>query len=404
MPDTETYDIAVVGAGPAGLATALAMASSGLKTVVIAPPTNLHDGRTAALFSGSIEFLKRIGAWANAASNAEPLLGIRIVDATEHIFRAPELNFAASEIGSDAFGFNVPTSSLTQALEAASQGKLKRIVSAGVRSIDLDAKAGHAMLTTEEGQTFRARLVCAADGRNSLCRKAAGISTKSWNYDQAALVCSFTHSRPHAGVSTEFHRGAGPLTVVPMPGNASSLVWVERPPEAARLAALSDCDFGSELSKHLSGLLGTIGPTSQRRLFPLSGLTATTFGQNRVALIGEAAHVMPPIGAQGLNLTLRDAATLAELVGNAHARAEDIGGTALLESYEARRRSDVSSRVWSIDLMNRSLLANFLPVHLTRGAGLAALKTFGPLRRWVMAQGITPSFATPALMLPAPPA
>lgn len=404
MTDSKIFDIAVIGAGPAGLAAALAMASFGLKTVVIAPPANLQDGRTAALFSGSIEFLKRLGAWGHAADAAAPLSTMRLIDATGHIFRAPEVNFTSAEIGIEAFGFNVPNAALTKALEMASLGKLERVVSAGVRSLELASESGPAYLTTQEGQTFAACLICGADGRNSLCRTAAGIATKSWSYDQAALVCSFSHSRPHAGVSTEFHRSAGPLTVVPMPGNASSLVWVERPAEAARIAGLSDLDFAAELSKHLGGLLGTIALASQRRVFPLSGLTATTFGQNRVALVGEAAHVMPPIGAQGLNLSLRDAATLAEIAGHSHARMEDIGGPAVLREYEKRRRADVSSRVWGIDLMNRSLLAEFLPVHLTRGAGLAALKTFGPLRRWVMAEGIAPSFATPALMRPVAPA
>ena len=403
MPDSELFDIAVVGAGPAGFATALALANCGLKTVVIAPPANLKDGRTAALFSGSIEFLKRLGAWDHAADAAAPLSTMRLIDATGHIFRAPEVNFTAAEIGIEAFGFNVPNAALTQALETASRGKIERVVSAGVRLIELGPAQGPAILTTSEGETFAARLICGADGRNSFCRTAAGIATKNWSYDQAALVCTFSHTRPHAGVSTEFHRSAGPLTVVPMPGNKSSLVWVERPAEAARILELSDADFTIELSKPLGGLLGTIGAITQRRVFPLSGLTAQTFGQNRVALVGEAAHVMPPIGAQGLNLSLRDAATLAEIVGHNHARMEDIGGPALLKEYENRRRADVSSRVWAIDLMNRSLLAEFLPVHLTRGAGLAALKTFGPLRRWIMAEGIAPSFATPALMQPVAP-
>ena len=402
MADSKIFDIAVVGAGPTGLATGLAMASIGLKTVVIAPPANLQDGRTAALFAGSIEFLKRLGVWSHVAEAAAPLRTIRLVDATGHIFRAPEVNFIADEIGIEAFGFNVPNAGLTQALETAARGKLERVVSAGVRSLELGAVNGPAELTTQEGQTFAARLICGADGRQSLCREAADIATRSWSYDQAALVCSFSHSRPHNGVSTEFHRSAGPLTVVPMPGDTSSLVWVERPAEATRISKLSDPDFVVELSKHLGGLLGTIERASQRRVFPLSGLTATKFGQNRVALVGEAAHVMPPIGAQGLNLSLRDAATLAELVGHRHARMEDIGGPAVLEDYENRRRADVSSRVWGIDLMNRSLLAEFLPIHLTRGAGLTALKAFGPLRRWVMAEGISPSYATPTLMLPAP--
>ena len=398
MKDQSSADVIVVGAGPAGLVTGLAMAHAGLKTVVAAPRADAHDGRTAALFQGSVTFLKRIGAWDLVAEKAEPIRSIRLVDATGRLLRAPEVCFRAEEIGLAAFGYNVSNSGLTAALEEIARQRLERIETAGIATLELNPKG--ARLTTREGQTLCCRLVAGADGRGSLCRAAAGIGTKSWSYDQAALVCSFSHSRPHAGISTELHRDAGPLTVVPMPGNASSLVWVERPVEAQRLAQLPDPEFRAELSKHLGGLLGTLSTIGPRRMFPLSGLTAESFGQNRVGLIGEAAHVIPPIGAQGLNLSFRDAATLAELAGEAQARGEDIGAPAVLSGYERRRRPDVSSRVWSIDLMNRSLLTGLLPVHLTRGAGLAAIGVIGPLRRLMMREGITPSYATPALMQP----
>ena len=204
--------------------------------------------------------------------------------------------------------------------------------------------------------------------------------------------------RSHNGISTELHCAAGPLTVVPMPGNVSSLVWVERAAEARRLQGLSDTEFKTELSAHIAPLLGSLGPIGPRRVFPLSGMTATAFGQNRVGLIGEAAHVIPPIGAQGLNLSFRDAATLAELAGEARDRGDDIGSAAVLAAYERRRRPDAASRVWTIDLLNRSLLSGLLPVHLARGAGLAALNAFAPLRQLLMREGMTPSYATPALM------
>ena len=401
MTDSPAADVVVAGAGPAGLAAGLAMAFSGLSAIVAGPKANPNDGRTSALFQGSIDFLKRIGAWDAICPHAEPIAAIRLIDATGSLFRAPEVTFRATEIGLPAFGYNVPASALTAALESAAAGRVQRIETAGVAS--LEPGPDHIRLTTAEGQTLTCRLAAGADGRGSICRQAAGIAAKIWSYDQAAVVCSFPHARPHLGISSEFHGAAGPLTVVPMPGNASSLVWVERPAEAQRLAALSEPEFRGELSSRLGGLLGTLGAVGPRRIFPLSGMTAESFGQNRVGLIGEAAHVIPPIGAQGLNLSFRDAATLAELAGDAHARGEDIGSAAVLAAYETRRRPDAASRVWTIDMLNRSLLTGLLPVHLLRGAGIAGLGAFGPLRRLVMREGVSPSSAIPALMRPADP-
>ena len=183
-----------------------------------------------------------------------------------------------------------------------------------------------------------------------------------------------------------------------MPGRGSSLVWVDTPEEAQRLGALSEAEFAAELNHHLAGLLGTMSAFTPRRIFPLSGQTAKVLGQNRIALIGEAGHIIPPIGAQGLNLSLRDAATLAELASEAVSKGQDPGSQELLATYDARRQRDVTGRVWTIDLMNRSLLSGLLPVHLARGAGLVALKAVAPLRRMVMREGMAPSYATPRLM------
>ncbi len=396
MCHNQRSDFVVVGAGPAGLATGLAAAALGLKAIVIGPRSDTADGRTAALFQNSVQFLKAVGAWQHLESQAERLHAIRIVDATGGWLRAPEVTFRANEIGLAAFGYNVPNAALTQALEKAAAGRLRRVVSEGVARVV--AADGHMELTTVEGETFSAALVAGADGRNSLIRNSAGISNRTWTYAQAAVVCSFEHSRPHCGVSTELHRRAGPLTVVPMRGNVSSLVWVETPGEAQRLAALDDATFLLELRSHVSGLLGTLNRISARKTFPLSGQTATVLAKNRCALIGEAGHVMPPIGAQGLNLSFRDAATLAELASDALHAGRDMGGDDVLAAYERQRRADVASRSWSIDLMNRSLLSEYAPIHLARGLGLAALKAIPALRRLLMREGVSPSFATPRLM------
>ncbi len=384
---------------PAGLATGLACAASGLRTAVIGPLADRRDGRTAALLDGSINLLKRLEVWDALEPDSEPLTGIRLVDASGALLRAPEVLFDASEIGLKAFGYNIPNAALTAVLEHAAESRLTRIISAGVTGFDLNSEC--ARLSTIEGRSITAQLVAAADGRGSPTRSAAGIRISRWSYEQAAVVTTFAHSRPHRGISTELHRHTGPLTVVPSPGNTSSLVWVETPGEAARLCALDDHDFAQALGPHLNGLLGSLSAFTPRQSYPLSGQTAATLGKNRVALVGEAAHTMPPIGAQGLNLSFRDAATLAELAGEANRANEDIGGDPLLARYERLRRGDVSSRVFGVDLLNRSLLLSWIPgVHFARGLGLFALATSRDLRARVMREGVMPATASPSLMQP----
>lgn len=400
--EPDLQKVLVVGGGPAGLAAALALARSGLEVTLAAADTRrtvASDTRTAALFSGSIELLRNLGAWEGIAPASAPLAAIRIVDRTEGFLSAPETRFDAAEIGQDAFGYNVPQAALVQALWACIEAEPNVRVEVGpVGRIT----CGGPVATVElaDGRCLSAPLLVAADGRKSPAREAAAIPTRSWTYDQAAIACVFTHTRPHDAISTELHRPAGPLTTVPMPGLASSLVWVDRPAEAARLKGLPDDLFRSELAGHLNGLLGSIGDIGPRATFPLSGLTAERFGQRRVALVGEAGHVIPPIGAQGLNLGLRDAATIAELAGDAIVVGADPGGSPVLDAYTERRRIDVAARVWTIDILNRSLTSWLPPVQLARGAGLVALKTLGPLRRRVIREGLGPTSNVPRLMRP----
>lgn len=394
-PSSSQFDVAVIGAGPSGLVAGLVCAVLGLKTAIVGPTSNPHDGRSAALFQGSVQLLKNLQVWDALEYDVSPLRAIRLVDATGSLIRAPEVTFQAREIGLDAFGYTVPNGALTTALETAVASQVTRIPTAVT---DFDLSGNMAMLTMPDGGTISAQLIAAADGRSSPSRAAADIDCRTWSYDQAAVVTTFEHSRPHHAISTEFHRRSGPLTVVPGPGTSSSLVWVETPHKAQSLVDLSDDAFASALQKHLCGLLGSLKQLSPRRVFPLAGQTAKTLGKNRVALIGEAGHVMPPIGAQGLNLSFRDAAVLATLAAAARKASQDIGGQSLLESYNTARRADVTSRIWTIDLLNKSLLSDFLPVHLLRGAGLVAMQTLGPLRRRLMQEGMSPEYALPALM------
>jgi 2-octaprenyl-6-methoxyphenol hydroxylase len=248
------------------------------------------------------------------------------------------------------------------------------------------------------GGNLRGQIVIGADGRKSVCRSAAGIALDERSYRQLALTLCLSHSRPHHDTSTEFHTPSGPFTLVPLPGNRSSLVWVLDPDAAHELAARDDIELGAAVEKASHSILGKMKIEPGRGLFALHIATARRFADKRVALVGEAAHVLPPIGAQGLNLGLRDAATVVALVIAAQREGRDSGGADVMSRYDQMRRTDVGSRTLAIDLLNRSLLSDFLPVQGARGLGLYLLDRIGPLRRAVMREGIVPAAGQPRLL------
>jgi 2-octaprenyl-6-methoxyphenol hydroxylase len=376
-------DIAVVGAGPAGLAAAVALRQAGFDVVCTgpAPDPGKPDRRTTALLGGSLRFLESLGLWDSVRDAAAPLRTLHIIDRTGRLFRAPDIVFDAAEIGEEAFGYNIPNDVLVRAL-------LDRLGDAylpiaGVEAVETDSESVRLSLPGE--QRLSARLVVGADGRNSLCREAAGIGTRSWTYDQTAIVANFHHSRPHYGACTELHFSSGPFTIVPLPGDRSSLVWVERPAEAARLAELDSAAFAATIGERLQGLLGDVEQVTARSAFPLAGLIARGMAKGRIALIGEAAHVIPPIGAQGLNLGFRD---VTDLVGCVEG-VVDPGAPEVLAAYERARRSDVLARTFATHFLNRTLISSLAPFQIARGMGFAGLATIPPLRRLAMRQGMS---------------
>jgi 2-octaprenyl-6-methoxyphenol hydroxylase len=246
-----------------------------------------------------------------------------------------------------------------------------------------------------DGATLHCRLAIAADGRNSICRAAAGIAMDSRSYPQTALTFTLAHTRPHHDISTEFHTAHGPFTLVPLPGMRSSLVWVAASGEAERLGALTGTALDAEIERRSHSILGKVQVEPGRSAFPMAVATARSFGARRVALVGEAAHLFPPIGAQGLNLGLRDAVSIAEIAGDIHRRGGDVGAAAGV--YDRRRRGDITARTVAVDLLNRSLLSDFLAVQGLRGLGLYALDRIGPLRRAAMREGVAPH-VVPKLM------
>lgn len=398
---------AVIGGGPTGLVAALALAHFGVPTVLVAPAPSLlspargpgegrgADNRTTALMAPSVRALEALGVWLHCRTHAAPLRVMRIVDDTGRLWRAPEVRFEASEIGLEAFAWNIENAHLVGALwdRVAAMPLLAHVASAA-QSINISASG--AAITLVDGTAFDCRIVVGADGRNSICRTAAGIGSDSRTYPQTALTFMLAHTRPHHDISTEFHTAQGPFTLVPLPGMRSSLVCVVADDEARRLCALAPTALDAEIERRSHSILGKTHVEPGFGVFPMSIATASRFGADRVALIGEAAHLFPPIGAQGLNLGMRDAVAIAEIAGDIHRRGGDIADA--VSVYDRRRRSDIASRSIAVDLLNRSLLSDFPAVQGLRGLGLYALDRIGPLRRAAMRAGVAPRTGLPALM------
>lgn len=388
--DETVFDIAVVGGGATGFAAALTAENARLSTILFAPPARFPPGRTAALLQGSIDLLSGLDAWPAFAGRAAPLKAIRLVDATRRLIRAPEATFYASEVGLPAFGYNIPNGELVEGLRQRAQARpALKLIDAPVHSV---ARHNDRAMLRVENAEFSARLIVAADGARSIARKAAGIGVRTWDYPQAALVATLSVQFPHDGVSTEFHTETGPFTLVPLPGNRVSLVWVDSAKAAERAMHLDDAAFARAVEERACFIHGGMQLESRPALVPLRAALADRFAAHRTMLVGEAAHLFPPIGAQGLNLGFRDVAALQRVL--TRHRAEP-GGAAALTAFHALRQADVRSRTYAVDLLNRSLLTDFLPVQAGRALGIGLAAAVPTLRRLLMRQGLA-STRTPA--------
>ncbi len=386
MSQVTGTDVAVVGAGAAGLAVAIGLATSGVSVALVTGPERGSDHRTTALLDGSIKILERFGVWERLAPQTAPLRDLRIVDGTRRLIRAPEVTFRSGEIGLEAFGYNIENDVLRRELREVAQSlPTLRIITASLT--DLTVGPDHATLTLDSGAPLAARLVVAADGRQSKVREACGIIMKRRDYPQVAVTATVRHTRPHWDISTEFHTETGPFTLVPLPGDRSSIVCVVDDKEAIRLLGMDLPALAREFERRASSILGAFTVEQGRAAFPLVAETASALTAPRVALMAEAAHVMPPIGAQGLNLGLRDALSLVDLVTTVP-DGGDVGNADVLARYATDRARDIDGRMKAVDLLNRSLLSDLVPVQGARGLGLYLLDRIGPLRRQVMRLGL----------------
>ncbi len=395
-------DILVAGAGAAGLTAGLALARAGFRVTIAGALDGRRNGRTVALFEASLRLYRALGLWERLAPLATPLERIRLIDDTGSVFRSGPVLLRAREIGLRAFGVNIENADLVTALAAAARATYGVALREDLLD-DFVLSSEKVSAHARGGDRLEAALLVGADGRASGVRGAAGVGVREWSYPQTAITAVVWHERPHRNTSTEFHTRVGPCTLVPLGGTSdyahrSSLVWLMRPEDAARRMTLSDAAFASELQRQVGDLLGGLGVDGARGAFPMAGLACSRLTATRVALVADAGHAFPPIGAQGLNLGLRDVAQLVDSIST-YGRA-DAGAPRALADYETHRRIDIASRSAGVAALNSSLLLHMPSVDFARAAGLIAMARIGPLRRALMREGVAPPGRLPPLMQP----
>ena len=393
--ERKTADILIAGGGVAGLSAAAAFGTAGYAVVVVDPAPPITDGaqdgadlRTTAFLQPARDVLINAGVWDGLSPHAMPLQVMRIVDAS-----GPEgtprvtADFDASDISDLPFGWNLPNWLIRRVLVERLAALDTVDFRPGVGFRTMLARDAEVLVNLSDDTQVRAQMLIGADGRNSAVRQAAGIGARTTRYGQKAITFAVTHPAPHENVSTEIHRSGGPFTLVPLPDHlgqpCSAVVWMDDGPEAQRLSTLPDADFAAAATDRSAGLYGDLRLASRRMVWPIISQVAEKLTAPRTALIAEAAHVMPPIGAQGLNTSLKDLSCLLDL-----AKLHGIGSPEMLTSYQRRRHPDIILRTRGIDALNRASQAGSPLVQDLRVAGIKALYGIGPMRTGLMRLGL----------------
>lgn len=383
--DTDTL---IIGGGLNGPALALALASAGLRSIVVdAMPAEVRqapdfDGRSYALSLTTVRMLKALGVWARVSDHAQPILDIKVSDGRAGEGASPFfLHFDHREIEEGPMGHMLEDRYLRGALIEMTEASPLITVQAPARAISQQVDAAGVAVMLEDGRKLTASLLVGCDGRQSQTAMRAGISRSGHDYGQTGLVCAVEHEKPHHGIAHQFFMPPGPLAILPLPGNRSSLVWTETTERAREISAMDDADYMAELRPRFGDFLGEIRLVGARFSYPLNLTLANSFIGNRLALAGDAAHGVHPIAGQGLNLGLRDVAALAEVLVEAARRGEDIGSSVVLERYARWRNFDMATLVAATDTVNR-LFSNDNPVlRLGRDLGLAVVNRIPALRQ-----------------------
>ena len=380
-------DIAIVGGGLNGPALAIALAKQGLRvTVIDSLPETVRknaafDGRAYALAMASVRLLRAIGVWERVAEHSQPMLEIKVSDGRAGEGPSPFfMHFDHAEIEEGPMGHMLEDRYLRRAFLEAMKDEPK-ITQLRDTVVAQEVETGGMRVTLESGKTLSCQLLVGSDGRASGTAERAGIKRTGWGYGQTALVAAIEHELPHNGVAHQFFMPPGPLAILPLPGNVSSIVWSETDETAARFAALSDAEFIEVLRPRFGDFLGDIKLLGKRYTYPLNLTIANHFVAERVALIGDAAHGMHPIAGQGLNAGLRDVAALAQVLDEARKRGEDIAAPDVLARYQQWRRFDTATLALVTDATNK-LFSNDNPIlRVGRDLGMGALNAMPKLRR-----------------------
>ena len=384
-------DILIAGGGIPGLTLAILLGQAGIKTAVVDPApagkAPRPDTRTSALMQDSINIVKAAGAWEGCRKDGGVMEALAIVDGNT---QPPiEIVFRAEEIGQDSFGVNMPNSALLASLRQKALKTKNVTLRMSTKLISYEADAFGVTARLDGASDMRARVIIGSDGRASKVREIAGIKTRERDYGQHAITCLIEHSLDHNNTSTEFHRPSGPFTLVPLPGKTSSVVWVDFDEAADAFMRMDKKSFTRALRDRSEGILGEITLQTPPQSWPLKSLKAARLTAKRAALMAEAAHVLHPLGAQGLNLSLRDAAALGETLIEAFHLGQDPGSAAVLSQYESRRRTDIAARVAGTDALNRLVSSSSPLFHRLRRAGIKTLDHVTLLREIAMRHGMS---------------
>lgn len=393
----ESYDVVIVGGGLAGLSAAAGFGATGVKVLCAdpTPPVTNRDQqgadlRTTAILQPGQALLERIGVWPRFAPHASDLQIMRIVDAGGQEI-APRLScdFDAGDLGQMPFGWNLPNWLLRRELLAHLEMIPSVTLRFGVALESTTARLDNVLIRLSDGDQIAAQFLVAADGRNSTVRQSLNIGVRRQSFDQMALAFAVTHPTPHANVSTEIHRSGGPFTLVPLPDHegtpCSAVVWMERNAAAHRLMNLDPDQFNIEATERSCGLFGPLSLAGKRSIWPMLAQVAHRFHGPRIALMAEAAHVVPPIGAQGLNMSLADLDCLLDLFGEDGA---DLGDPDALLRYDRLRRPEVTARVFGVGLLNRLSMVDPQPLRDLRKSGLGLIYGLAPVRKLMMRAGL----------------